>query len=70
MLIEKYQNMIADLERKRDDCVKRGTELSDERANTALGAHTGDAKAAKRLQEIHTALTTQGSELASFDAAL
>jgi hypothetical protein len=32
--------------------------------------HTGNAKAAKRLGEIHTALATQSSELASFDAAL
>jgi len=68
--IEKYQGLIVELERKRADCVQRGTELADERASVALSAHTGDAKAAKRLTEIHGFLGTQASELASFDAAL
>jgi hypothetical protein len=68
--VEKFENMIRDLERKREKCVQRGTELADERANVALSAHTGDNKAGKRLAEIHVALTTQSSELASFDAAL
>jgi hypothetical protein len=70
MSIEKFQNMIADLEHKRTDCVKRGTELSDERANTALGAHTGDKVARRRLDEINAALAVHGSELESLDAAL
>jgi hypothetical protein len=68
--IEKCAGIITELERKRVACVKRGVELADERAAVALGALTGDAKAAKRLAEIHTALATQTSELASFDAAL
>jgi hypothetical protein len=67
--IEKYENMIADLERKREACVQRGTGLSDERASVALDAHIGDSKAAKRLTEIHAALALHGSELASLDAA-
>jgi hypothetical protein len=68
--IEKFENTIANLKRKREACVKRGVELADERAAVALAAHTGDTKAAKRLGEIHTALATQASEVASFDAAL
>jgi hypothetical protein len=68
--VEQAESVVAKLEAKRAACVKRGTELADERAATALEAHTGNAKAAKRLGEIHTALATQSSELASFDAAL
>jgi hypothetical protein len=67
--IEKYEGLIAELERKRAACVQRGTELSDERASVALDAHIGDSKAAKRLTEIHAALAVHGSELASLDAA-
>jgi len=70
MTVEKCETTIRDLERKREACVKRGTELADERANVALDAHTGNARAAKRLAEIHTAIATHGSELASIDAAI
>jgi len=67
---EKAETIIADLEAKRAACVKRGTELADERAAVALAAHTGDAKARKRLDEINAAIASHASELASFDAAL
>jgi hypothetical protein len=70
MTVEKAETVIADLEAKRAACVKRGTELADERAAVALAAHTGDAKARKRLDEINAAIATHASELASFDAAL
>ena len=52
--------VVADLEAKRGDAVRHGTELADERANVALAAHTGDDKAAKRLQEIHQAIAVHG----------
>src|SRR5262249_55941476 len=68
--VEKCEPTNRDLEAKRAACVQRGTELADERANVALAAHTGDAKAAKRLAELHTAIATHASELASFDAAI
>jgi hypothetical protein len=68
--VKKAEQTLATLEAKRAACVKRGTELADERAAVALSAHTGDAKAAKRLAEIHTAIATHASELASFDAAI
>ncbi len=70
MSVEKAEAIVADLENKRAACVQRGTELADERANVALAAHTGHAKAAKRLEEIHHAIVRHGSELASLDAAL
>jgi hypothetical protein len=68
--ITKFEGITTEITRKREACVKRGTELADERASVALGAHTGDAKAAKRLTEIHNALALHSSELASLDAAV
>src|SRR5262249_22398993 len=55
---------------ERAACVQRGVELADERANVALDAHTGNAKARKRLDEINAAIASHASELASYDAAL
>jgi hypothetical protein len=68
--LEKATAIVTRLEEKRVACIRQGTDLADERANVALAAHTGDAKAAKRLQEIHQAIATHSSELASIDAAL
>src|SRR5262249_43518711 len=68
--VQKSEAVIADLETKRAACVKRGTELADERAAVALDAHTGNAKARKRLDEINAGIAAYGSELASFDAAI
>jgi hypothetical protein len=68
--VAKAQTIVTDLEAKRELAIKNGTALADERANVALAAHTGDQKAAKRLQEIHQAIAVHGSELASLDAAL
>ena len=64
------KSVVVGLEEKRTAAIARGTELADERANVALAAHTGDEKAAQRLQEIHQAIAIHGSELASLDAAL
>jgi uncharacterized coiled-coil protein SlyX len=68
--ITEVQKIIAQLEKKRAVCIKHGTELNNERANVALDAHTGDAKARKRLDEINVAVATHQSELQSLDAAL
>jgi hypothetical protein len=68
--VEKAKAVIANLEVKREACVKHGAELADERANVALAAHTGDQRAAKKLESIHQAIVVHGSELASIDAAL
>src|SRR5262249_9445919 len=70
MTVKKAETVIADLEAKRAACVKRGTELADERAAVALAAHTGNAKARKRLDEINAAIATHESELASLGAAI
>jgi hypothetical protein len=69
-VVTQAQSVVADLEAKRGDALRHGTELADGRANVALAAHTGDDKAAKRLEEIHAAIVRHGSELASLDAAL
>jgi hypothetical protein len=68
--LEKAEAVVTRLEENRTACVKHGTELTDERNNVALAAHTGDAKARKRLNDINTALAVQASELASLDVAL
>jgi hypothetical protein len=70
--VEKYENMIGELERKREACTLRGRALSDERASIALEAHTSGAgsKAAKRLLEINAALAVRSSEIESIDVAL
>jgi hypothetical protein len=69
--LEKAQEVVTKLEAKREACIRRGTELQDERATLAYSAHANnDAKAKTRLEEVHTAIATHASELASLDAAL
>jgi chromosome segregation ATPase len=70
MSVEKAEAVVAQLEQKRAACMKHGTELQDERANVALDAHTGDAKARQRLNEINSEIAVHASELASLDAAM
>jgi len=55
--------VVAKPEAKRSRLIQNGIELQDERANVSLAAHTGDAKARKRLDEINRALAEHGSEL-------
>ena len=63
--------VVTDLEAKRGDAVRRGTDLADERSSIAFAAHTtNDEQANKRLQEIHLAISMHASELASLDAAI
>ena len=68
--VEALEAVLAKLQGMRDNVVRHGTELSDERANVALAAMTGDAKARKRLDAINAELATQHGELESIDAAL
>ncbi len=70
MSIKEAEAIVTKLEAKRAACVKQGTELHDEQANIALSAHTGDAKARKRLDEINSEIAVHSSELQSLDAAL
>jgi hypothetical protein len=53
MTASEAEKVIASIEAKREACVRRGIELQDERANVALSAHTGDAKARTRLDVIN-----------------
>ena len=65
------EGVVAALEAKREACVRAGVELQDERTALAFSAHAdGDAKARSRLEQVHTAIATHASELASLDAAL
>jgi predicted translin family RNA/ssDNA-binding protein len=68
--IEQAEHVLNNLRQKREHCVKRGRELTDERAAIALAAHTGDKAASKRLQEINAALALHNCEIESIDAAL
>jgi chromosome segregation ATPase len=68
--VAQAQAVVADLEAKRGDAVRHGTDLQDERTAIAFQAHTGDDKAAQRLKEIHQAISEHSSELASLDAAI
>lgn len=69
--VTQAQSVVSDLEAKRGDAVRRGTDLADERSSIAFQAHTtNDEKAAKRLQEIHQQIAVHASELASLDAAI
>jgi hypothetical protein len=69
--VQDAQQLIASLQARRDACVKHGVELSDERASLSFAAHgEGDAKAKKRLSEVHDALVRHASELSSLDDAL
>jgi uncharacterized protein YukE len=62
--------IVTDLEAKRGDAIRRGTELADERSSIAFQAHTGDEKAARCLKEVHQEISEHSSELASLDAAV
>jgi hypothetical protein len=68
--IDQANHVLNNLRQKREHCVKRGRELTDERAAIALAGHTGDKVAAKRLLEINAALALHNSEIESIDAAL
>jgi hypothetical protein len=71
MSVKEAEATIAKLEAKRAACVRQGTELQDERTSLAYSAHANnDAKATRRLEEVHAAIATHASELQSIDAAL
>jgi DNA repair exonuclease SbcCD ATPase subunit len=69
--IEKAEKTLADLQTKRDNWVKRGTELADERSSVAFAAHTGSDKSARnKLDKLNSEIATHASELASLDSAI
>jgi hypothetical protein len=69
--IEQSEQTLANLQTKRDDWVRRGTELADERSSVAFAAHTGsDQKARAKLDRLNSEIATHASELASLDSAI
>jgi hypothetical protein len=69
--IEKAEQTLSTLQSKRDDWVKRGTELADSRSSVAFNAHAcGDQKARAKLDKLNTEIATHASELASLDSAI
>jgi hypothetical protein len=62
---------LADLQAKHARLIARGVEIGDHRAAIAYDAHaTGDAKAEKRLAELHREAAEHASQLAGLDSAI
>lgn len=68
--IEQAEKTITNLEDARQKLIQNQTELADERGRVALGAHTGDQKARKRLDAINTEVASYASEMSSIEAAI
>jgi hypothetical protein len=69
--VEKAEHTLAALQSKREDWIKRGTELADERSSVAFNAHAcGDQKSRAKLDKLNTEIATHASELASLDSAI
>jgi hypothetical protein len=68
--VQAVEANIADLERKQAAIVARGRELQDERAGVSYSAHTGDAQARQRLDELNRESAEHASELQSINEAL
>jgi hypothetical protein len=65
------EQVIHDLEAKRDALVQRGRQLDQIRASYAFAAHArNDEMARRKLDQVHKETAEHGSELASIDAAL
>jgi hypothetical protein len=65
------EQIISNLEVKRDALVERGRQLDQVRASYAFAAHARDDKAARaKLDQANRETVEHGSELASIDAAL
>jgi hypothetical protein len=65
------EQVIANLEAKRDALVERGRQLDQVRASYAFAAHArNDETARAKLDQVHRETAEHGSELASIDAAL
>jgi uncharacterized protein YhaN len=69
--IQKAEKVLADLQAKRARLIARGVEIGDQRAAIAYDAHaTGNAKAERRLAELHREAAEYESQLAGLDAAI
>jgi hypothetical protein len=69
--VEKASSIVTQLEQKRSACIRRGTELADERSALAFSAYAeNDPKSARKLEEIHNAISVHASTLATLDSTL
>jgi hypothetical protein len=69
--INDAEKVLSDLQATHARLIARGFEIGDERANIAYQAHTGNnAKAEKRLAELHREAAEHSSALAGLDAAI
>src|SRR6266849_2658913 len=68
--VERATLTITNLENIRKHLTQKAAELNDERGRVALGAHTGDAKMRKRLDQINAETATFGSEMRSVESAI
>jgi chromosome segregation ATPase len=68
---EKAEPTLTALQAKRDEWIKKGTELADERSAVSFNAHaSNDQKARQRLDKLNAETATHTSELASLDSAI
>jgi chromosome segregation ATPase len=69
--VETAERTLTALQTKRDNWVRRGTDLADERSSMAFTVHTSnDAKSRARLDKLNSEIATHASELASLDSAI
>jgi hypothetical protein len=71
MSVAKAEKVLNELQAKHARLIARGVEIGDERAAIAYEAHAaGDAKAEKRLAELHREAAEHASQLAGLDSAI
>jgi predicted translin family RNA/ssDNA-binding protein len=65
------EKVLSELQSRRARLVANGVEIGDQRAAISYDAHvSGNAKAEKRLAELHREATEHASQLAGLDAAI
>jgi hypothetical protein len=68
--INKAEQVLADLNAKREALVARGHELAEQQQEIAFSEHTGSKKERAALDQINSELLTHDYELKSLDAAI
>jgi hypothetical protein len=68
--IAKAEQVLAELNAKREQLIARGHELAEQQQAIAFDAHTGSKKERTKLDEINSELLTHDYELRSIDAAI
>lgn len=68
--IQKAEQVLADLNAKREELIARGHDLGEKRQEIAFAAHTGSKKERAELDKINAEALTHDYELKSLDAAI